>query len=140
LPGAGFGGSAENVAMAKRTLLWFLILLYTTAGVLHIVMPSPFLSITPAWVPLPSVVVFATGVCEILGAIGLVMPRFRRVSAICLAIYAVAVYPANINHAMMDIASAQPALGLWYHIPRLLFQPFLVWTPLFVSRHSMNQP
>jgi uncharacterized membrane protein len=85
-------------------------------------------------------VVFATGVCEILGAIGLIIPQYRRVSAVCLAVYAVAVYPANINHAMIDLALAQPVFGLWYHIPRLLFQPFLVWAPLFVSRHSINQP
>jgi uncharacterized membrane protein len=126
--------------MTKQRLLWFLILLYVTAGILHIVWPSPFLSITPDWVPQPSMVVFATGVCEILGAAGLIIPRYRRVSAICLAVYAVAVYPANINHAMIDLALVHPVLGVWYHIPRLLFQPFLVWAPLFVSRHSINQP
>jgi uncharacterized membrane protein len=125
---------------AKRSVLWLLAILYGVAGVLHIVMPSPFLGITPNWVPLPSVVIFVTGVCEILGAVGLLIPRFRRMSGICLAIYAVAVYPANINHAMIDLALAHPVLGLWYHIPRLLFQPVLVWAPLFVSRHSMNQP
>jgi uncharacterized membrane protein len=128
------------VSIAQRLLLWFLAILYVVAGVLHIVMPSPFLAITPGWVPLRATVIFATGVCEILGAVGLFIPRFRRLSGICLAIYAVAVYPANINHAMLDLALAHPVLGLWYHIPRLLFQPFLVWAPLFVSRHSMNQP
>ncbi len=105
--------------------------LYLVAGVLHILLPAPFLSITPHWVPWPALVIFATGLCEIAGAIGLHVPIFQKAAGVGLALYAVAVFPANINHAIMDLASAHPVLGWWYHAPRLLLQPVLVWIALY---------
>lgn len=114
-------------------LRWVLAALYMIAGIFHVAWPAPFLMITPDWVPLPDLVIFVTGVCEIAGAIGLTNPKVRRMAGIGLALYAVAVFPANIKHAMMDMGSAQPVLGLWYHIPRFLLQPILVWAALFAS-------
>jgi uncharacterized membrane protein len=113
-----------------RTLL---AILYAVAGILHIALPAPFLSITPHWVPYPATVILVTGICEIAGAIGLFVPRFQKAAGIALALYAVAVFPANINHAMQDMSLASPVLGLWYHIPRLALQPVLVWAALFVT-------
>ena len=55
-----------------------------------------------------------------------------------LALYAIAVFPANIHHAQLDLGSAHPVLGLWYHIPRLALQPALVWLALWVSRPANN--
>jgi uncharacterized membrane protein len=40
-----------------------------------------------------------TGICEILGAIGLLVPRTRRITAIALILLLVAVLPANIHAA-----------------------------------------
>jgi len=37
-----------------------------------------------------------TGVCEIVGAIGLLVPRMRRVAAIALILFLIAVLPARI--------------------------------------------
>ncbi|WP_309644908.1 DoxX family protein [Phenylobacterium sp.] len=107
---------------------------YLVAGVAHLYLPAPFLSITPQWVPQPELVIAATGVAEILGATTLVaIPPLRRAAAICLALYAVCVYPANIKHAA-DAVSAH-GLGAWwpYHAPRLAFQPVLVWWALFAG-------
>ena len=50
-----------------------------------------------------------------------------------LALYAVCVFPANINHMMIDMARPHPQLGLAYHVPRMLLQPLLVWAALFAS-------
>ncbi|MBG1233239.1 DoxX family protein [Aestuariivirga litoralis] len=109
----------------------FLSLFYLTAGVFHILLPAPFIMITPDWVPWPSAVILFTGLCELAGAVGLWVPRLRKSAGIGLALYAVAVYPANIHHAFLDMALAQPQLGLAYHIPRLLAQPVLVWVTLY---------
>lgn len=107
---------------------------YLLAGVAHLRTPGPFLSITPAWVPEPELVIAATGVAEILGATALVaVPPLRRAAAICLALYAVCVYPANIKHAL-DAVSAHGASAWWpYHAPRLAFQPVIVWWALFAG-------
>ena len=107
---------------------------YLGAGVMHLRAPGAFLSITPDWVPRPELVIAATGVAEILGATALVaVPRLRRTAAICLALYAVCVYPANIKHAA-DAVSVHGAGAWWpYHAPRLAFQPVIVWWALFAG-------
>jgi uncharacterized membrane protein len=119
--------------LSVQVLKAFLAILYVVAGVLHIFRPAPFLTITPDWVPLPEQAIFLTGLCEIAGAIGLFSPRFRKAAGIGLALYAVAVFPANIKHATDDMTLVHPVLGLWYHVPRLVLQPVLVWAALFVS-------
>jgi uncharacterized membrane protein len=102
------------------------------AGIAHLSLPAPFVSITPDWVPHPELVIAATGVAEILGATALVaVPALRRPAAICLALYAVCVYPANIKHAT-DAVAAHGSSAWWpYHAPRLAFQPVIVWWALF---------
>lgn len=103
------------------------------AGLFHLYTPETFLRITPAWVPFPRDVILGTGVCELAGAAGLLSRRFRRAAGIGLALYAVCVYPANVKHAIDDLSAAQPQLGWWYHAPRLLLQPVLVWWALFAG-------
>jgi uncharacterized membrane protein len=110
---------------------------YLLAGVIHLVRPAPFLTIMPAWVPAPEAVVLWTGVAEILGAIGLVQPfspRLRRAAGWGLALYALCVWPANINHFIMDMGRADGGLGLAYHIPRMIAQPVIIWLAIWVSR------
>ena len=107
--------------------------IYLAAGLLHVFKPHPFLTIVPAWVPFPEQVVLLTGLCEIAGAVGLMLPRWRRAAAWGLAAYAVCVFPANIKHAIDGLAYGRNTLGPAYHVPRLLFQPVIVWWTLFAG-------
>ena len=118
-----------------RTILrWVLVIAYFIAGIAHVAAPSGFLKITPGWVPYPATVILLTGLCEIAGALALgFIPRLRRAAGIGLALYAVGVFPANINHAFNDIAIGGTHLSWWYHGPRLLFQPVIIWWALWVS-------
>lgn len=105
---------------------------YGIAGILHIALPAPFLLITPAWVPDAPTVIQLTGVCEIAGAIGLLIPKVRPLAGLMLALYAVCVYPANIKHAVDTLnASGATVWQYAYHIVRLPLQPVLVWLALF---------
>ena len=122
--------------MIRAGLRWLLALSYAFAGVMHLIRPEPFASIMPDWVPAPDFVIAATGVAELLGAAALVQPwsaRLRKAGAIGLALYAVCVFPANINHFAMDMARADAGLGLAYHLPRMVAQPLLVWLALWVG-------
>lgn len=122
--------------MIRTCLRWLLAVFYLAAGVLHLVAPLPFLSITPGWVPWPGAVVALTGAAEIAGAIGLAQSRslrWRRAAAIGLAIYAVCVFPANINHFAIDMAREDGGLGLAYHVPRIFAQPLIVWLALWAG-------
>lgn len=120
--------------MSPRTALrWFLILAFLAAGVLHLLIPEPFIDITPEWVPMKPRMIALTGVAELLGAVGLMTPRFRQAAGVALAIYAVCVFPANIHHAQIDLDRARPLLGWAYHGPRLLLQPLIVWACLWAA-------
>ena len=115
---------------------WLLALAYLAAGVLHLAHPAPFIGITPGWVPAPAIVIAFTGIAELCGAAGLLQPfspGLRKAAAIGLALYAVCVFPANINHMIIDMSSPQPQLGWAYHIPRMFLQPVLVWLALWVG-------
>ena len=113
---------------------WLLATIYLVAGIIHVRSPGGFVAITPGWVPWPESVVLLTGLCEIAGAVGLaVIPQLRRAAGCALAAYAVCVFPANINHALNDIAVGGIRMSWWYHGPRLLFQPVLVWWALWAS-------
>ena len=107
--------------------------IYLAAGLAHLIVPAPFVVITPSWVPLPELMVALTGLMEIVGAVALMTSRFRRAAGVGLALYAVCVFPANIQHAIDSAGPSGGALGWWYHGPRLLFQPVIVWWALWVG-------
>ena len=117
----------------QRAVRWALVALYLAAGVLHLVLPAPFLKITPGWVPDAPLVIRLTGLAELAGAVGLAQgwsPPLRRAAGIGLAAYALCVWPANVNHLLIDLARPDHGLGWAYHGPRMLAQPVLIWAAL----------
>lgn len=128
--------------MIRLVLRWILAVFYAVAGAIHLIRPEPFLTIMPGWVPAPYAVVLLTGVAEILGAVGLVQPfskPLRRAAGWGLALYALCVWPANINHFIMDMARADGGLGLAYHVPRMFAQPVIIWLAVWVSREPATR-
>lgn len=124
--------------LIQRGLRWLLALFYLIAGVAHLRSPAGFLAITPDWVPYPAAVIAVTGAAEILGAIGLMIPRSaigwaRPAAGIGLALYALCVWPANFNHALNNIPLGGVTASWWYHGPRLVAQPLLIWLALWVG-------
>jgi uncharacterized membrane protein len=104
--------------------------LYMTAGILHLLKPGPFISITPEIVPDAPLVIWLTGIAEIAGSAALVQPwsaELRRAAGWSLAAYALCVWPANINHMLIDLSQPGQGLGLGYHVPRMFAQPLLIW-------------
>jgi len=117
----------------RRIMRYVMAAFYFAAGVAHLASPTGFLAIIPPWVPYPHEVIAFTGACELAGAVGLLTVRLRWWAGVMLAAYAVCVFPANVRHAVEGISIGGTALGLGYHIPRLLFQPVLVWWALYVG-------
>ena len=106
---------------------------YVPFGMLHVLAPEKFLPIMPPAVPLKREVVIATGVAEIFGGLGLLLPRMRKAAGIGLALYAVGVYPANVYHAVSRKRVPPIPDSWWYHGPRLALQPAFVWWALFAG-------
>lgn len=118
---------------ARRIARLVLALAYAGVGIVHLKSPDGFLPIMPDWVPWPRMVVLATGVAEIAGAIGLLVPRLRVAAAWGLAAYALCVFPANIKHAVEGIEVSGIRPGWWYHAPRLAAQPVIIWWALWAG-------
>jgi uncharacterized membrane protein len=117
----------------KRASAWTLGVLYGGAGILHLVYPEPFVRITPRFVPDPDSVIAITGVLEIMGAVCLQIPAWRRAAGLGLALYALCVWPANFRHALEGIEVAGLPTSWWYHGPRLAAQPLLIGLALYAG-------
>jgi len=81
----------------------------------------------PRWLPAPRLLVYVSGVFEMLGGIGLLVPWVRRWAAWGLIALLIAVFPANIQ--MLQAAHAASASAwtqalLWLRLP---LQPLLMW-------------
>ena len=126
------GAMDERESRARQVARWGLVLFYGVAGVAHLLVTDAMVRIVPGWVPFPHAVVVATGLCELAGAAGLTTRRWRRAAGWALAAYAVCVFPANVKHAIHDLGGGV-GLGWWYHLPRLLAQPLVVWWALWVG-------
>ncbi len=100
-------------------------------GVLHFVRPEGFERIVPKALPAPLVLVYVSGVFEILGGAGLLVPRVRKLAGLGLVLLYIAVFPANINMAMNDIqlpGVTVPAAFLWLRLPfQVLFIAWAWW-------------
>ena len=84
----------------------------------------------PPWVPNPKRAVWVTGLLEILGAIGLLLPEMRQLAGICLIAFLIAVFPANIHAAQTGVKLGErPVSPLWVRGPmQALLILLLAWT------------
>ena len=112
------------IAIAQRiglvvVFLWFLI-----GGFAHFKWTAMETSIVPAYIPYPREMVLISGAFELLGAIGILVPRTRRAAGIGLFLLTIAVTPANV---FMLQHAERYAIPMWALIFRLPFQVFLLW-------------
>jgi uncharacterized membrane protein len=110
--------------------------LFVVAGILHFVIPKFYLAIMPPWLPSPLLLVQLSGVFEIVGGIGLLVPATRTLAAIGLILLLIAVLPANIE--MLRLAQVRGAntafiAACWLRLP---LQPLLMWWVWRVSRSA----
>jgi len=121
----------DRLNVIRAAMRWVMAIFYAAAGIAHLVAPDKLLAITPSWVPFAPQIIFATGLCELAGAVALVTAPMRRWAGFALAAYAICVWPANFKHAIDGIDLPHIANSWFYHGPRLAFQPVLVWWALF---------
>src|ERR1017187_4138192 len=67
---------------------------------------ADLIRMVPPAFPRPDLLVTITGVLEILGVIGMLLPRTARPACICLALLLVALFPANVYAAYKQLAIA----------------------------------
>ncbi len=121
---AGRLGVAPLGDWAAATRVGLAVMFLFTAVAHFNRMRPDMVQMVPPSVPNPELMVTITGICEILGAIGLLVPRTRRVAAIALIVFLVAVLPANIHAAQAGVTFAgAPATPL---VPRIALQVLFI--------------
>ncbi len=110
-------------------------------GVTHFLNPPIFMRIVPDWLPAPRALVLISGFFEILGGLGLLLARTRRLASFGLIALYIAVFPANIHMAthgiQIDPASPLPQWGMWLRLP---FQAVLVAWAWYAGRYGSRRP
>jgi uncharacterized membrane protein len=98
--------------------LWFMF-----GGVAHFSLSEAEMRIVPPAIPWPRAAVLISGVFELLGAVGILIPSTRRAAGVGLFLLTIAVTPANVymlQHAELFNVSR------WALIVRLPFQVALL--------------
>jgi uncharacterized membrane protein len=123
------------ISRTRTISRWVATVFMVAAGINHFASPEPYVGMVPAQLPAPWALVYVSGVAEILGGLGLILPATRRLAAWGLIALLVAVFPANLNMAMNHLplgARHVPAWALWARLPLQLV--FIWWASLFARR------
>ena len=112
-----------NYKLISRIIL---AIFFTCAGILHFVAAPMYVKIMPPYLPAPLELVYISGVFEILGGIGILIPFLQIPAGYGLVALMVAVFPANINMVVnyAQIGFDFPLFLLWVRLP---MQGLLIW-------------
>jgi uncharacterized membrane protein len=111
------------LSTAKRLGLAFVFLWFAIGGIAHFAATDLEMRIVPPWIPSAREIVWITGVCELAGALGLLVRPTRRAAGWGLFALTIAVTPANwymLQHA------ASFGVPYWLLVLRLPLQAALL--------------
>lgn len=138
LRGVGFVGvqALDNVDLPLRIALFLMFLVAASA---HWGKGRPDLvRMVPPVFPRPEFLVNLTGVLEILGAFGLLVPVTSRFAALGLTVLLLAVFPANVRAAREHLTIlGRPVPGL---LVRTVIQLVFIFALLAVALHESLHP
>lgn len=100
-----------------KLTIWILIAIFLLSGVLHLANPEAFMWLMPPWLPEPILLIYLSGVFELVCAIGLL---FRQKWAGWLsALTLLGIWPANIWFAFSVLPTGDWGLILaaWLRLP-----------------------
>lgn len=132
---------SNNSAATQRKEILRVILSVSViiVGVTHFLRPEQYARIVPPIFP-PLASVYASGLFEILGGIGLMIPLLRVAAAWGLVALFIAVFPANIYLALHNIkleGIPQNQLLYWARLP---LQAVLIAWAWWYTKNPENQP
>ncbi len=111
------GGGRSRTALAA---------FFIGAGVNHFTMPRAYEAIVPPRLAGDARrVVALSGVAEIAGGLGVLLPSTRRLAGLGLIALLAAVFPANLHMARSP--ECFPSLPRWALLARLPLQPLMMW-------------
>ncbi len=124
-----------KIAAAKRARVGLsLFFLFTALG--HFVRTEEMAAMVPFAAGYRNAIIYLTGVLELLGAIGVWIPRLTKLTGICLILMLIAVLPANVYSAINHIQFGGHGSGPVYLLVRVPFQLFVMWWTYFATEQN----
>jgi uncharacterized membrane protein len=121
---AGLAGLLPGAATPVGALRFSLAAMFGFTALSHFLPRTrpDLMRMVPPALPAPGLLVSITGLLELAGAIGLLLPAFARMAAYALAALLLTLFPANIHadRAGLQIAGRR-ATPLRYRLPMQLF-------------------
>jgi uncharacterized membrane protein len=111
--------------MTRRRSRGLLGLFFIQAGVAHFVIPGTYERIVPPGWGDPKTLVMASGIAEVAGGVGVLVPRTRRLAGLGLVALLLAVFPANLFMALEPERFRK--IPQWALYGRLPLQPLMMW-------------
>jgi len=115
------------------------VMLFVT-GVSHFTSPGPMVEIMPDIVPAKILLVYFTGVCELLAVIGLEWDRISKLTSVMLIIFFIAVLPANIVGSIKAVNFGGMEYGTLYLLFRVPLQLFFIWWVYYFGISQNREP
>ncbi len=125
----------ERSYTVKKISLFAMSLFYIIAGINHFIHPMFYKKIMAPYIPWHMLLIYASGMMEILLGILLIPLTTRRIAAWGIIILLIAIFPANINMMLNYWNEKNP--DLWITILRLPMQIVLIWWAyIFTKRNT----
>jgi len=117
------------LASWQHSALYALAVMFVFTATAHFnTMKHDLAQMIPSYFPRPLLIVYITGVFELLGAAGLVLPQFRRLAGISLIALMVGMFIANVNAAQRGVTlRGKPPTPLWLRAPMQILLIALLW-------------
>ena len=142
LRGVGLLG-VERLSSWRAAGRGALVIMFLFTGTSHFTsMKYDFAAMIPPPLPNDLWVIYLSGVFEIAGAIGLLIPRTRKLAGICLVLLLVALFPANVYAALSEfLLRGEAATPLWIRTPmQLLYIGMIWWTSIKARPKDVGRP
>jgi uncharacterized membrane protein len=117
----------------QESAAWALVVMFLFTASAHFTKTKEdLIAMVPKSFPSPRFLVYLTGVLEVLGAVGLLVPMTRSFAGLGLVLLLVAMFPANVNAARKGIQLREKLpTPLWLRGPmQLLFIGVALWVAL----------
>jgi len=127
--GIGFLG-VNAFATWQHATAYALATMFLFAGVAHFINKTKheLARMVPTIFPRAMPMVYFTGVLELAGGVGLIIPRFRYPASLCLILLMLILFPANIKAAREKLTlGGKPATQLWLRAPMQIVFIALLW-------------
>lgn len=135
LRGMGMFG-VRRFSSLRQSMLGGVVVMFLFTGVSHFSeMKYDFLEMIPDSLPRELWVIYLTGALEIIGAIGLLIPAMRKISALGLVLLLGFMFPANVYAALNEVSFQDgPPTSLWLRVPlQVIYIAALVWSAIWTS-------